>query len=595
MQASHLTPNRAPNLSARVSDAVWRLRLTYSRFFLIALLVLLHVAAVRGVSDPWARGLLVAHLGMLLMWQPFLQVDQRINATQALLIALASLAVMLWLGWWLLAFWVVVLAGMVGGKVYQQDERWQRGGYLSVLVYLLALLAVMILPEIAPRREIAPEIRRLAALGLPVLFLPIVLFPGASEGGDEPQLMDFFYSVFLMLVLGLMILGSFTFMTLSQTSYLAALSYTMFGIGGGVLLIGLVWSPRTGVAGLNVFFSRYLMSIGVPMEKWLHFLAVLFQTEASAGRFIAEGIEGLRRFTWVSGATWVAGPMKGEVGDRTSHYVEYIHLDLQLVVYSRYRLSSALEWHLRLLSQLLGEFYLAKTREQKLLQQGYLEAVHETGARVTHDVKNLLQSLNVLCSVAMNEGSEHSPETQALLRRQLPVITSRLGETLRKLERPEIRRDSPISVVEWWKGLKRQYQAENVQFSSEGLKPGLIVPGNLFDTVADNLLRNALAKRSAIPGIRVACTLSYEKETALCVQDDGERIPAHIAKDLLRNPVKSDRGLGIGLYQAARHAESQGYMLELVSNVTGDVRFLLRPRDRYVADYGSTPAEIKRM
>ena len=74
------------------------------------------------------------------MWQPFLQVDQRINVTQAVLIALASVAVMLWLGWWLLAFWVVVLAGMVGGKVYQQDERWQRGGYLSVLIYLLALL-----------------------------------------------------------------------------------------------------------------------------------------------------------------------------------------------------------------------------------------------------------------------------------------------------------------------------------------------------------------------------------------------------------------------------------------------------------------------
>ena len=130
------------------------------------------------------------------MWQPFLQVDQRINVTQAVLIALASVAVMLWLGWWLLAFWVVVLAGMVGGKVYQQDERWQRGGYLSVLIYLLALLAVMILPEISPRREIAPEIRRFAEFGLPILFLPVALFPGAAERAEDPQLMDFFYSVF---------------------------------------------------------------------------------------------------------------------------------------------------------------------------------------------------------------------------------------------------------------------------------------------------------------------------------------------------------------------------------------------------------------
>ena len=49
---------------------------------------------------------------------------------------------MLWLDWWFLAFWVVVLAGLVGGKVYQQDAPWQRRCYLVVLVYLLALLAI---------------------------------------------------------------------------------------------------------------------------------------------------------------------------------------------------------------------------------------------------------------------------------------------------------------------------------------------------------------------------------------------------------------------------------------------------------------------
>lgn len=128
MQAERVANTRSAALSARLGERVWRLRLTYSRFFLVALLGLLHIAAVRGVSDPWARALLIAHLGMLLMWQPFLQVDQHINAGQTVLIALASIAVMLWLGWWLLAFWVVVLAGMVGGKVYQQDKRWQRGG-----------------------------------------------------------------------------------------------------------------------------------------------------------------------------------------------------------------------------------------------------------------------------------------------------------------------------------------------------------------------------------------------------------------------------------------------------------------------------------
>ena len=68
---------------------------------------------------------------------------------------------MLRLDWWFLAFWVVVLAGLVGGKVYQQHARWQRRCYLVVLAYLLALLAIAILPEIAPRREIDADDARL--------------------------------------------------------------------------------------------------------------------------------------------------------------------------------------------------------------------------------------------------------------------------------------------------------------------------------------------------------------------------------------------------------------------------------------------------
>ena len=62
-----------------------------------------------------------------------------------------------------------------------------------------------------------------------------------------------------------------------------------------------------------------------------------------------------------------------------------------------------LHWHLHLLGQLLGEFYVAKLREEKLRQASYLQAVHETGARMTHDIKNLLQSLNVLTSVAARD------------------------------------------------------------------------------------------------------------------------------------------------------------------------------------------------
>ena len=384
----------------RLANATWDFTRRYWRLIVVAMLALLHVAVFRGVADPWARALLLAHLGVVLLWQPFLRAEQRVSPTQAVMLALVAFAVMLALDWWLLAFWVVVLAGLVGGKVYQQHARWQRRCYLLVLFYLLALLAVVILPEIAPRREIVPEVRTAAEFALPLIFVLIALIPAEPDPTDQAQIIDFFYSVFLMLLLGVIILGSFAIMTVRRTGYLEALTYTVFMTAGAVLLVGLAWNPRGGFGGLNVFFVRYLFSIGLPVEKWLHFLAELLQLEPRPDRFLVEAVAALRRLPSIAGVRWRAGESQGEQGERTPNSVDFENSGLALTMYSRFRMSPALHWHLYLLGQLLGEFYMAKLREEKLRQASYLQAVHETGARMTHDIKNLLQSLNVLCSVA---------------------------------------------------------------------------------------------------------------------------------------------------------------------------------------------------
>ncbi|MCC6472197.1 MAG: sensor histidine kinase, partial [Burkholderiales bacterium] len=523
---------------------------------MIAMLALLHVAVLRGTVDTWARVLLLAHLGLLLLWQPFVRGEQKVSLAQGAFIALGAVAVMLWMGWWLLAFWVVVLAGLVGGKVFLHQARWQRRGYLLILVYLLALLAILILPEIAPNREVDPEIRAAAEYGLPLLLLALALIPAEPEPPETPQVIDFFYSVFLMLVLGTVILGSFTFMTLGRVSYLEALTNTVFLIAGSILVLGLAWNPRTGFGGLNVFFSRYLFSIGLPVERWLYFLAELSHKESRPERFLSEGVAGLARMDWIAGAAWQAAGQRGETGSHTEHAVLYQGADLGLTVYSRYRMSPALEWHLRLLGQLLAEFYAAKLREQVLQQSSYLQAVHETGARLTHDVKNLLQSLNVLCSAA---AQEDSPQVQALMRRQLPAISQRLQSTLEKLQRPGGEEGQQVPLRDWWDLLVRQYQGQSVDFIAEGLDAAASVPKALFDSVAENLLQNALAKRVLDAGLEIRVSLQGGDGAVLRVHDNGRAVPAAIAGQLLRAPVRSVSGLGIGLYHAARLAEKSGY------------------------------------
>jgi signal transduction histidine kinase len=559
-------------LLTRLANTTWTHSQRYWRVVVVAMLALLHIAVFRGVADPWARALLLAHLGLLLLWQPFLRAEQRVSATQGAILALVASGVMLWLDWWLLAFWVVVLAGLVGGKVYQQHARWQRRCYLVVLVYLLALLAIAILPEIAPRREIDAEIRAYAEYVLPAAFVLIALFPAEPEAGEPAHIIDFFYSLLLMLLLVVIILGSFTFMTLGRTPYLEALTYTVLITAGAVLLVALAWNPRAG-GGLGVFFARYLFSIGLPVERWLHFLAELLQVEARPERFLEEAVAALVRLPWVAGVRWRAGGAAGEQGGRSAHAVDYAASELELTIYSRYRLGPALRWHLHLLGQLLGEFYVAKLREEKLRQASYLQAVHETGARMTHDIKNLLQSLSVLTSVAARD--DGSSKTQALVRRQLPLIERRLADTLDKLQRPQAAGETYVAARGWWEALARQYRSEGVEFEPLDSRPGARLPRSLFESAADNLIRNALAKRADDDAVRVRVTLACDDRVALRVCDTGAPVPAEIAADLLRTPVSSRSGLGIGLYQAARQAESSGYRLELETNRDGEVCFAL--------------------
>ena len=127
--------------------------------------------------------------------------------------------------------------------------------------------------------------------------------------------------------------------------------------------------------------------------------------------------------------------------------------------------------------------------------------------------------------------------------------------------------------LQWWETLARQYQSEGVEFVPPHLHADARVPRALFDSVADNLIRNALAKRRAERGMRVSVTMD---EHGVRVCDTGSAVPVDVARDLLLAPVASAGGLGIGLYQAARQAQASGYRLILETNRDGEVCFALR-------------------
>ena len=545
------------------------------RLLFVLMLVLLHVCAMRGAEDFWARGLMLAHFGLFIIWQPFMRSEQRLTGAQLLAVAAIAVGVLLYFDWWLLALWVSVLAGIVGGKVFLFQARWLRRFYLVVLLYLVMLLLVWIVPNSFLDVPVESEAQALAQYGLPALFLLMIVIPAEADSAETPQIVDFFYAAMIFLLLVVLVLGSFAFMTIADMNYVSALSYTMLIIAGVLLLLSLAWNPRAGFSGLAMYFSRYLLSIGLPFEQWLYFLAELSQLETKPERFLKEACAGLGRLPWVTGGFWHTSGESGDFGAVSKNSVEYINQELKLTVFTKLPLSPSLMWHFHLLGQLLGEFHIAKQREQKLQQQTYVQAVHETGARMTHDVKNLLQSLNVLCAAAERETSPDSGELPSLIRRQLPAITQRLQQTLDKLQKPQAESGRFVPARNWWDALQRSYASRGVEFAVEDIDENVLLPKELFDSSGDNLLQNALRKRKMDPSVTVSASFLCRDAIQFSVCDSGTPVAAEVLKGLLRGPVPSDTGFGIGLYQTSRLAEISGYSLQLTTNEPGRVCFSL--------------------
>ena len=100
--------------TAQVSEEVFQASVQVSgrkaRLLVLAMLICLHVAVIRGVEDIWARGLMMAHLGLFMIWQPFMQGGQKLKASELFLIVLITVGILAFLNWWMLGMWVALPA-----------------------------------------------------------------------------------------------------------------------------------------------------------------------------------------------------------------------------------------------------------------------------------------------------------------------------------------------------------------------------------------------------------------------------------------------------------------------------------------------------
>ena len=543
------------------------------------MLLALHASLAFGIDEWWSRAFLLAHFGFFLLWQPVWLGERKLNALQGFVVVGVGLLFVVWSTWWLMAIWIALLFALIGGNVAGGRRGAQRAVGFIAAFYLLAVLLMWIVPHLFDGERFPPVVTLIVRFGLPLLLLALLPIKVDADRASEPMAVDLLYSVLLFLLVTALVLGSFVLKVVSSGDYPSALAQTLFVIALVLLGLSWLWNPHGGFSGVKYLVSRYFLTIGLPFEVWMRNLAEHAEREQQPSRFLTLALEDMANLPWVAGVGWRTAQAEGQVGTRSKFHAEFALQELDLDIYTHWSLSPALTVHLKLLAQLLGYFYEGKRREQQQRQNAYHQAIFETGARLTHDVKNLLQSLKSLCS-AVEHSNGHEPEKlQALMQRQLPQIALRLQATLDKLQAPSQLPIEMVDAVAWWDELKQRYAHRNVEFTLGSEKLQGELPGDLFSSVAENLIQNALYKANSEPGLRISATLvSGDARHSLKVCDNGTAIRRSILDSLFSGPVKSHNGLGIGLYQAAKQAERLGYRLVIAGNENGKVCFELAPR-----------------
>lgn len=559
---------------------------------LLGLLVVLHLTLLAGGASVIGLMCWFVDVGFFILWQPFIRTERKLDYGNLALIVLA-LAIGAWLfSWWLLLVWATVLASLLGGRVMLVGHRPTRIFYLLAFAYPVAAVLIWLVPKVVPDASLLGlSFERPFALAAPLLFVGmLVMRPPQDPGPSQRGMYDFFYGVFIFLLISVLVLGTLAFMLLERLLYFEALFRTVISMALLLLVVAWMWNPRPGFSGVGVFFSQYLLSVGLPFDIWLRQLMECAERENDPDSFLKEvGQRLLLDLPWVVGGQWgpVAGADagKGAFGRQSANVQEFVHRPLVLTVYARYPLSPVLTWHLQLLTRLACEYYLAKWRARALQQMSYLRAVHETGARLTHEVKNLLQSLDSLCYLVETSGNDDAAGLQQLLRKQLPQIGGRLHLALAKLQPPTVdqarnaAQDEAILAADWWEALQQRFSSPRLRFKPTQFDSGARLSAELFDGVADNLLHNALFKLQNESEIHIDVSLS-EDANVLSVCDSGTALADDLAARLFRAPVASESGFGIGLFNAARQAAALGYELRLASNVAGCVCFELAKKGR---------------
>jgi len=534
------------------------------------MLLLLQLALHQSAESSFLiSALLLAHIGFFLLWQPALNATEEVQLKTLLAVFILNIGLYLLLGDWFLALWIILLIGLTSGSALVNGL--QRVLYALATVVLFLQLSLTLTPRLFHLSVFDAEIEQLIYYLIVIVSCIIIFIPNKKTRSIK---IDYLHSILISFGLFSFYITSILISFTSQIHYLQSLLITAFSIGIFFLLLSIIWLPRNGMAGLAQLWEQHILNIGNPFENWVNQTSLLGQNnKITPDLFLEKSIEQLLTLSWVSGINWLDDEKNILYGERSSHQTIFENNDISMTLYSHIPMGSALKIHAQLLMHLMNYFYNSKLREISLKNQAHLKAVYEIGSKLTHDIKNILQSLHALTGVI--NATDDPAESHDLISKQLPVLTQRLQNTLDKLQTKTDTGKSFTQMDIWWTELQSRYHGREIKFIGK-TSPNISIDTDVFNTVLENLLENARSKRRTRPKTEIITSIRLKNnKVIITVCDDGDPIPASRSSKLFKQILPSKDGYGIGLYQSAQLAEKNGYQLELINNEPSRVCFQL--------------------
>lgn len=542
----------------------------YEHQLLGLMLFSLLMAIFIGSENNLSYSFLITHFGLFLLWQPILKQEQSFSWLNLIMLTGFILAFIVWFNLWLSVFWMLLLLSLLTGRIFARGIG--RAAYGMAVVVLFLELILIINPTLFGLSGLSKSLKLITEVILVGFPLLLVFIPSRKT---LPSHIDFIRGFFVVILTVFLCMGSVLTTFSSSTPYLQSLIITILIAALFLFATAVLWTPRAGFSGFSQIWEKYLLNIGGPFEEWISRLsAIEANTTIKPEHFLRTSIQHLISRDWICGIYWQENAHEQITGKKTPHLTTYVDDKFKITLYAYSPIGPALLLHTKLLLSVLSFYYRAKIQEQELIKQAHLRAIYETGSKLTHDVKNILQSTQTMTLIALDKDTRLE-DVQIILQQQLPLLTQRLKTTLDKLSTPNQEQSKIASISSWWNLLKVRYNRRNIDFI-ENMECDVDIPVDVYDSIIENLLDNARNKRILQANIEIIVQLECRNNhIRLTVQDTGNAIPEQLAAVIFTTPLDSEDGFGIGLYQCQQQARNHDIELELYENSNGHVCFKL--------------------